>query len=248
MSGPAFPPLRAVLFDLDGTLVDSAPDLAFAANRMLASLGMPGRDPALIATFIGQGLAKLVERSLTGSLDGEADAALMARALPRYVRFYEEESGRRTTLYPGVAQGLEMLAREGLPLACVTNKPERPALALIAKMGMAHFFAAVVGGDTLAKKKPDPLPFRHVCDLLGVAPREALVVGDSRHDVAAARAAGCPVVCVPYGYNEGVEVCALDGDVSVASIVEAARIVIASRAARDGVPGDGLAGAPQERA
>lgn len=231
MGSPAYPPLRAVIFDLDGTLLDSAPDLAFAANRMLAALGMPGRDCALLATFIGKGIPRLVERALAGSLDGEAEAALMARARPLYERFYEEESGRRTSVYPGVAEGLEMLQREGLPLACVTNKAERFTHALLADKGLAHFFAVVVGGDTLPRKKPDPLPFRHVCERLGVAAREALVVGDSRNDVAGARAAGCPVICVPYGYNEGEPVAALECDAIVASLVEAARIVIDSRSA-----------------
>jgi phosphoglycolate phosphatase len=229
MGTPAYPPLRAVIFDLDGTLVDSAPDLAFAANRMLAALGLPERDAALLATFIGKGIPRLVERSLAGSLDGEADAVLMARALPLYERFYEEESGRQTSVYPGVADGLEMLAREGLPLACVTNKAARFTHALLADKGLAHFFSVVVGGDTLPRKKPDPLPFRHACERLGVAAREALVVGDSRNDVAGARAAGCPVICVPYGYNEGEPVAGLDSDAIVASLVEAARIVIASR-------------------
>jgi phosphoglycolate phosphatase len=231
MGSPAYPPLRAVILDLDGTLVDSAPDLAFAANRMLAALGMPGRDSALLATFIGKGIPRLVERSLAGSLDGAADAALMARAMPLYERFYGEESGRRTSVYPGVAEGLEMLAREGLPLACVTNKAARFTHALLADKSLAHFFSVVVGGDTLPRKKPDPLPFRYVCERLGVAAREALVVGDSRNDVAGARAAGCPVICVPYGYNEGEPVAALDSDAIVASLVEAARIVIASRSA-----------------
>jgi len=229
MRPTAYPPLRAVIFDLDGTLVDSAPDLAFAANRMLAALGAPARDPALLATFIGKGIPRLVERALAGSLEGEADAALLARALPLYERYYGEESGRRTTLYPGVAEGLEMLVRDRVPLACVTNKAERFTRALLADMGLAHFFAVVVGGDTLARKKPDPLPFRHACERLGVASGETLVVGDSRNDVDGARAAGCPVICVPYGYNAGEPVQALDSDAIVASIAEAARIVIASR-------------------
>jgi len=198
-------------------------------GNMLAALGAPARDPALLATFIGKGIPRLVERALAGSLEGEADAALLARALPLYERYYGEESGRRTTLYPGVAEGLEMLVRDRVPLACVTNKAERFTRALLADMGLAHFFAVVVGGDTLARKKPDPLPFRHACERLGVASGETLVVGDSRNDVDGARAAGCPVICVPYGYNAGEPVQALDSDAIVASIAEAARIVIASR-------------------
>jgi len=236
-----------VIFDLDGTLLDSAPDLAFAANRMLAALGMPGRDLALLASFIGKGIPRLVERSLAGTLDGTADAALVARALPLYERFYGEESGRRTSVYPGVAEGLEMLERKGLPLACVTNKAERFTHALLADKGLAHFFSVVVGGDTLPRKKPDPLPFRHVCERFGVASREVLVVGDSRNDVAGARAAGCPVICVPYGYSEGEPVASLEGDAIVASLVEAARIVIASRAVIADVSG-GLSGEREARA
>jgi len=230
MKPPHYPPLRAVMFDLDGTLVDSAPDLARAANLMLSALGIPERDPALIATYIGKGIARLVERSLAGEIDGAADAALMARALPLFERFYEEESGRRSSVYPGVTEGLEMLARNGIPLACVTNKPERHTHALLSAMGLAGFFAVVVGGDTLEAKKPDPRPFLHACERLGVAAADALVVGDSGNDVAGARAAGCPVICVPYGYNEGTPVEALGSDAIVPTLVEAARIVIASRA------------------
>ena len=225
-----YPPVRAVMFDLDGTLLDSAPDLAHAANLTLAALGLPGRDPELLVTFIGKGIVRLVERTLAGSLEGAADAALVERALPLFERLYEQESGRNTSVFPGVTEGLEMLAREGVPLACVTNKSERFTHALLAQAGLAHYFAAVVGGDTLPRRKPDPLPFLHVCERLGVAARETLVVGDSQNDVAGARAAGCPVVCVPYGYREGMPVDALGSDAIVASVAEAARLVLASRA------------------
>ena len=230
MNPPRFPPVRAVMFDLDGTLLDSAPDITHAANLMLRALGLPGRDPGLLATFIGKGIARLVERTLAGSLEGAADAALIARALPLFERFYERESGRNTSVFPGVTAGLELLAQEGMPLACVTNKSERFTHALLAQTGLAQYFAAVVGGDTLAARKPDPLPFLHACERLGVAARETLVVGDSQNDVAGARAAGCPVVCVPYGYREGMPVDVLGSDAIVASVAEAARLVLASRA------------------
>lgn len=218
-------PIRAVIFDLDGTLLDSAPDLACAANQTLAELGLPRRDARLIATFIGKGIARLVERSLAGRIDGTADAGLLERALPIFERHYERESGRQTTVFPGVVEGLESLKRAAMPLACVTNKSGRFAAALLEKMGLASYFDVVVGGDTLERKKPDPLPFTYVCARLGVAPAQALVVGDSENDVAGARAAGCPVVCVPYGYNEGRPIESTGCDGVVASVLEAAMLV-----------------------
>lgn len=223
-------PFRALMFDLDGTLLDSAADLACAANCTLADLGMPQRSESLLATFIGKGIARLVERSLSGRVDGFADAALVARALPIFERHYERESGRQTTVFPGVVEGLEALKAQALPLACITNKAERFAVALLAKTGLAPYFALVVGGDTLERKKPDPLPFTFACKRFGVAPAEALVVGDSENDVAGARAAGCPVVCVPYGYNEGRPIESAGCDAVVASVLEAANLALSARA------------------
>jgi phosphoglycolate phosphatase len=215
--------VRAVLFDLDGTLLDSAPDLAAAANRMLAELGMAPRDPGVIATYIGKGIPRLVERTLTGALDATADAALFARALPIYERYYAEESGRRSVPFPGVVDGLRMLREAGLPLACITNKAERFTVDLLERTGLSGFFGAVVCGDTVARKKPDPEPVLAACARLGVRAPEALMIGDSANDVQAARAAGCPVWCVPYGYNEGRPVESLDCDAIVPDLAEAAR-------------------------
>jgi phosphoglycolate phosphatase len=215
--------VRAVLFDLDGTLLDSAPDLAAAANRMLAELGMAPRDPGVIATYIGKGIPRLVERTLTGVLDATADAAVFARALPIYERYYAEESGRRSVPFPGVVDGLRMLREAGLPLACITNKAERFTVDLLERTGLSGFFGAVVCGDTVARKKPDPEPVLAACARLGVRAPEALMIGDSANDVQAARAAGCPVWCVPYGYNEGRPVESLDCDAIVPDLAEAAR-------------------------
>jgi phosphoglycolate phosphatase len=214
---------RAVLFDLDGTLLDSAPDLAAAANAMLAELGLPPRDPVVIATYIGKGIPKLVERTLTGSLDAAADPALFARALPIYEHHYAVESGRRSVPFPGVAEGLRALHDAGLPLACITNKAERFTVDLLKRTGLDGFFGVVVCGDTVARKKPDPEPVLAACARLGVRPGDALMIGDSANDVQAARAAGCPVWCVPYGYNEGQPVEFLDCDAIVPDLAEAAR-------------------------
>jgi phosphoglycolate phosphatase len=221
-----------VLFDLDGTLIDSAPDLAAAANGMLAALGMPARDPAEIARYIGKGIPRLVERTLTGALDARADPELLARALPVYERLYAAESGVRSVPYAGVTAGLAALRDAGMPLACITNKAERFTIALLEQTGLRAFFAAVVSGDAVARKKPDPLPLRHACALLGVPPADALMIGDSANDVEAAIAAGCEAWCVPYGYNEGRPVTTLRCSRVVASIAEAATLLVGAHRPR----------------
>lgn len=217
--------VKAVVIDLDGTLLDTIPDLAVAANMMLAELGRPSLDEALIRTFVGKGIPRLVERSLAGSLDGAADAELFKTALPIYERCYAEVNGRHTVLYPGVIAGLEHMREQGFPLACVTNKSARFALPLLEHMKLAPYFSVVVAGDTLPKKKPDPLPLLHACSEFGIAAGAMLMIGDSLNDAQAARAAGCPVFCVSYGYNEGRDVRELDIDAIVESLFEATRLI-----------------------
>jgi len=219
---------RAVLLDLDGTLLHTAPDLAAAANRMLGELGLPPRAPDELATFIGKGLPALVHRALAGGLDGVAEQALFDRALPIFERCYAEESGRRATPYPGVVDGLERMRALGLPLGCVTNKAGRFTQDLLDRADLARFFHCVVSGDTVARKKPDPLPILHACERLGAEPRLTLVIGDSLNDVQAARAAGCAVWCVPYGYNEGRPVSEVECDAVVESLLDAARLIEAA--------------------
>lgn len=222
-------PPRAVLFDLDGTLLDSAPDLAAAANAMLDELGLPARDPAVIATYIGKGIPRLVERTLVGALEGAADPDLFARALPIYERHYERESGRRSVAFPGVLEGLRALDAAGLPLAVITNKAGRFTADLLRRTGLEPFFDVVVCGDAVARRKPAPDPVLAACARLRVAPAEALMIGDSTNDVEAARAAGCPVWCVPYGYNEGRPPESLDCDLVVPDLAAAARRIVAGR-------------------
>ena len=222
----SFPlPVKAVTIDLDGTLLDTIPDLAAAANMMLADLGKTPLDIERIRTFVGKGIPRLVERALAGHIDGTADPGLMARALPIFERHYVDVNGRDTTIYPGVKEGLERLRARGLPLACVTNKSGRFALPLLEKIGFAPYFSTVVSGDTLARKKPDPDPLLHACSALEIAPRDMLMIGDSVNDAQAARAAGCPVFCVTYGYNEGHDVRDLDTDALVDSLVEADALI-----------------------
>jgi phosphoglycolate phosphatase len=217
--------VRAVMIDLDGTLLDTIPDLAVAANLMLAELARPPLDESLIRTFVGKGIPRLVERALTGSPDGVAAPDLFARALPVFERCYAGVNGRHATIYPGVKEGLDQLRERGFPLACVTNKAGVFTLPLLEHMGLAPYFAEVVAGDSLPKKKPDPLPLTHTCEKFGILPRDMLMIGDSLNDAQAARSAGCPVFCVPYGYNEGRDVRELDIDAIVPSILEATRLI-----------------------
>ena len=222
---PRFPlRVSAVTIDLDGTLADTIPDLAVAANSMLAELGRPALTVERIRTFVGKGNPKLVERTLAdafGAMDGE----MMARALPVYERCYAQCNGRHSALYPGVSEGLDALRDMGMPLACVTNKSGRFTVPLLEQLGLARYFEQVIAGDTLALKKPDPAQLIHACRGFGIAPRDMLVIGDSVNDAEAARAAGCPVFCVTYGYNEGRDVRELEVDAIVGSLVEDTRLI-----------------------
>jgi len=214
--------IRAALIDLEGTLLDTAPDLAAAANRMLAALGMPQRPVREISQYVGKGITRLVERALTGELDGKPQAALLQEAMPLFTAAYDEESGRHSRVFDGVLEGLEKMRAMRRRLACVTNKAERFTLPLLERMGLARYFETVVCGDQVARGKPDPLPYLSGCERLGIAPAQALVIGDSENDVAAARAAGMRVVCVGYGYREGKSVESLGADAIIADLCEAA--------------------------
>ncbi len=221
--------VEAVAFDLDGTLVDSLPDIADAAEAMLADLGRPGAGEASVRAFVGDGVARLVERLLAGSRDGVADPAESSRALEIFTRHYAANVCRRSRPFPGVVEGLERLAAAGFGLACVTNKPERFARPLLAAFGLDRRMGVLVGGDTLAARKPEPGPLLHAAAVLGVAPASLLMVGDSAVDVNCARAAGCPVVCVPYGYSPDAPVAALGADAIVAGIDELASALCRAR-------------------
>ena len=217
--------VKAVTIDLDGTLADTIPDLAVAANMMLGELGRPALDVELVRTFVGKGIPRLVERALAGGLEGTAPPEMLERALPVFERCYAEVNGRHSVVYPGVMEGLRRLRAMGLPLACVTNKSARFTAPLLDLLGIASWFDQVIAGDTLPQKKPDPAQLLHACRGFGIAPAEMLMIGDSVNDAEAARAAGCPVFCVNYGYNEGRDVRELDVDAIVASLEEAARLI-----------------------
>jgi phosphoglycolate phosphatase len=217
--------VKAIAIDLDGTMLDTVEDLSIAVNHMLDELKLPALDLELVRTFVGKGIANLVCRSVTAAMGREPDADLLARALPLYEANYERVNGKTTTIYPGVPEGLERLTAQGFPLACITNKVQRFTGPLLERVGFSRYFSLVVCGDTLPKRKPDPLPLTHAAGRFGVAPGDMLMIGDSVNDAQAARAAGCPVFCVTYGYNEGEDVRRLDVDAIVATLAEAADLV-----------------------
>jgi phosphoglycolate phosphatase len=226
MSAAAFPlAVRAVAIDLDGTMLDTIEDLAHAVNHTLTELRLPTLELELVRTFVGKGLANLVQRSLGASLGREPDPVLFTRAMTLYEANYDRVNGETTTIYPGVREGLETLAQAGFPLACITNKSARFTGPLLARIGFARYFSLVLSGDSLPKKKPDPLPLIHTAETFKVQPVELLMIGDSLNDAQAARAAGCPVFCVTYGYNEGHDVRSLDVDAIVPSLIEAAGLI-----------------------
>lgn len=217
-------PFSAVLIDLDGTLLDTIPDLANAANAMRQELGMPPLSQETIASYVGKGTENLVHRTLSNNTNGSVpDSASVERGLEIFGRHYHKVNGEQAILYPGVMEGLHAFKAAGLKMAVVTNKPTEFTLPLLDRSGIADFFEHIVCGDTCARKKPDPMPLLHACDLLQVGPESALAIGDSVNDALAARAANITVLAVPYGYNEGMDVRSLEVDDIVMSINEAAQ-------------------------
>jgi phosphoglycolate phosphatase len=207
--------LDAAIVDLDGTLVDTVGDFEQALARTLADLSLAPVDRAFIARTVGRGSMHLLAQTLARA--GGAPA-LLDQAWTHYQRHYAAVNGRHAQVYPGVREGLAAMRARGWRLACVTNKPRAFALALLESKGLAASFEQVFGGDSFARHKPDPLPLIKTCEALGTAPGRTLMVGDSRNDCEAARAAGCPVVLVGYGYNHGEPVADARPDRVIASL------------------------------
>jgi phosphoglycolate phosphatase len=197
---------QMVLIDLDGTLIDSVPDLAYCVDALMARLGMPARGEAKVRQWVGNGIERLVKRALLDQLDGEPEQALVDKALPIYLELYKENLSKRSRLYPGVKEGLQFLRDAGYKLGCITNKAAAFTEPLLKDLGIYDYFQIVVSGDTLPVKKPDPLPLLHAARYFKVEPSRALMVGDSISDVKAARAAGFQVICMSYGYNHGQDI------------------------------------------
>ena len=207
-----------ILIDVDGTLVDSVPDLTFCVDEMMKQLGREPWGEARVRNWVGNGVERLVERALTGELDGVPEKAAYDAAYPIFLELYADNTSKRSRLYPGVREGLDYLTGAGYRLGCVTNKAERFTVPLLKDLGVHDAFRIVVSGDTLPYKKPHPAPLLHAAEFFKVAPEKSLMVGDSISDVKAARAAGFMIACVPYGYNHGDDIRLAAPDVVIESL------------------------------
>jgi phosphoglycolate phosphatase len=216
--------VEAIVIDLDGTLMNTAPELTSAANRMLSDMGYAPVAEALLASYIGNGISWLVKRALTGEMHATPDAALYDHALPIFEQHYAELL-LNSKAYDGVTEGLDAMRAEGFRLGCITNKLARYTEPLLAGAGLAKYFEIVLSGDSLPKKKPHPMPLFHAASHFGVPISKLLLIGDSLNDTVAARAAGCPVFCVPYGYNHGEPVELLDQDAVIANLPAALPLI-----------------------
>lgn len=219
--------IRAAIIDLDGTMLHTAPDFHVAINRMRSDLGLGPLDIETITHFVGKGTENLMRRVLGVDYDADAVEVHFPRALASYQKHYLSINGDYSTVYPGVREGLETLRDKGLRLACVTNKPIAFAAPLLEKSGLHRYFEIVYGGDSLPKKKPDPYPLLKVCEDFDLQPCEVVAIGDSSNDAEAARAAGCRVLNVPYGYNHGESIHNVDSDGIVLTLLDAANLISA---------------------
>jgi phosphoglycolate phosphatase len=226
------PVARAVIVDLDGTMVDTLGDFEVALNRTMAGLGLPGVNRAAVARTVGRGSEHLI-RSLLAEQLAQPDASGLGQACParsvdtlygpawrQYQHHYHAINGQFAAVFPGVVEGLEALRARGFPLACLTNKPLAFAQALLQAKGLAGYFQQVFGGDSFERKKPDPLPLLRTCEALGTTAAQTWMVGDSQNDALAARAAGCPVALVTYGYNHGEPIEQAPHDLLIGSLAE----------------------------
>ena len=222
----SFQGIRAAIIDLDGTMVDTAPDFQVAINRMRDELHLAPLALDTIVDFVGKGSENLMRRVLGVDFEKNEVESRFDHALERYQHHYLQINGDHSELYAGVHEGLVAMKKGGLRLACVTNKPIAFARPLLEKKGLIDLFEVIYGGDSLAHKKPHPLPMLTVCNDFDLQPAQVVAIGDSSNDSEAARAAGCRVLTVPYGYNHGQPVQTIDTDGIVESLLDAASLIV----------------------
>jgi phosphoglycolate phosphatase len=217
--------IKAAIIDLDGTMLDTMPDFHVALNGMRADLGLAPIAQEVITPMVGKGSENLIRSVLALDFDATTVEQRFDEAMASYQRHYLAINGQFSVLFDGVVAGLAAMRANGLRLACVTNKPIAFTTPLLALKGLAGYFDVVYGGDSLAQKKPHPLPLLQVCRDFDLPPSAVVAIGDSSNDAEAARAAGCPVLTVPYGYNHGRPVQEIDSDGIVDSLLSAANLI-----------------------
>ncbi len=210
-----------VLIDLDGTLVDSVPDLAWCMNETLTTFGFPTHDIEKIKTWIGQGATYLIDQAINSESNTlEVHSTTFNNAFTFFLDLYADNLSKRSQLYPFVKETLEWFRQQNIKIGCVTNKNEAFSIPLLSDMGIRDYFEIVISGDTLPLKKPDPAPLLHGAHFFNVSPHNSLMIGDSITDIKAARNAGFPVICTSYGYNHGIDIATANPDAVIDSFAE----------------------------
>ena len=209
---------KLIMIDVDGTLVDSVPDLAYCIDEMMQKLGLQKWGETKVRHWVGNGVPKLVERALTGELEGRPIKEVFDIAYPIFLDLYEDNTAQRSYLYDGVREGLDYLKSQRYQLGCVTNKSEQFTHPLLKALGIFNDFKIIISGDTLAKRKPDPMPLLYCAEHFNLKPEECLMLGDSVSDVKAARAAGFDIICMSYGYNHGNDIADENPDLVIDSM------------------------------
>ena len=216
---------KMILIDVDGTLVDSVPDLAYCVDEMMKALGREPHGEAKVRDWVGNGVERLTRRALIGQLDGEPSDEDFAKGYPIFLDLYKDNTSKRSCLYPGVREGLDYMKSQGYLLGCVTNKDAQFTIPLLKGLGIYDEFGIVVSGDTLPVKKPDPQPLLHAAAHFGVGAEDSLMLGDSKSDVTAARNAGFQIICMSYGYNHGEDIRNYNPDAVIDSMVELKKLL-----------------------
>jgi len=209
---------KLIMIDVDGTLVDSVPDLAYCIDEMMQKLGLQKWGEVKVRHWVGNGIPKLVERALSGEIEGRTIKDVFDAAYSIFLDLYGDNTAERSYLYDGVREGLDYLKSQGYQLGCVTNKSEQFTQPLLKVLGIFNDFKIIISGDTLAKRKPDPMPLLYCAEHFNLKPEECLMLGDSVSDVKAARAAGFDIICMSYGYNHGNDIADENPDLVIDSM------------------------------
>ena len=211
---------KLIMIDVDGTMVDSVPDLTYCVDEMMIKIGKNPCGEQKVRQWVGNGVPKLVERAITGKLEATPNLDDYDKAYAFFLELYADNNSKKSRLYNGVKETLDYMQNRGYILGCVTNKDEQFTLPLLKALGIFEYFAIVIAGDTLAKRKPDPLPLLYVAEHFNIKPEDCLMLGDSVSDVKASRAAGFDIICMSYGYNHGNDIADENPDLVIDSMRE----------------------------